>query len=242
MDKKNLFKKFLLIGVFIILAVGIFFSAIKYHVEGEKELPFEIEKILITSTVYGQVVEDTENLWDINISQPNDIFVYIKRKENENTTISNIVLDNFKINTNPAKGNIKILRPTGELEELYKYSLQDYLKDKIEYIGGSIDDLKSLQINNSGGIIGFRVSNEEIGEYVSNDDTEVSYDGKLLNKINTKLEEIKCNISFDLCIKTNDNISYKTTISLDLPVGDIIEEGSSSIEIYNLDTLVFKRV
>ena len=47
---------------------------------------------------------------------------------------------------------------------------------------------------------------------------------------------------FDLTIKTSDNISYKTTISVDLPVGNIIEEGTYSIEINDLNNLVFKRV
>ena len=27
------------------------------------------------------IIDDTENIWHINISQPNDIFIYISRKE-----------------------------------------------------------------------------------------------------------------------------------------------------------------
>ena len=81
-----------------------------------------------------------------------------------------------------------------------------------------------------------------MGEYISNEDNEIVYDGTLLNKVGITLEEIKANISFDLTIKTSDNISYKTTISVDLPVGNIIEEGTSSIEINDLNQLVFKRV
>ena len=116
------------------------------------------------------------------------------------------------------------------------------INSNIEYIGGEIDDLKTLQINNSGGILGFRVKLENLGEYISNEDNEIVYDGTLLNKVGITLEEIKANISFDLTIKTSDNISYKTTISVDLPVGNIIEEGTSSIEINDLNQLVFKRV
>lgn len=242
MEKKALIKKIIFTTTILIIVSLAIFSVIKYEVEGEKTLPYEIEKVLVTSMVEGDTIENTENLWAINISQPNDIFIYIKQKEKTKIAISNIIIDNFKINIAPQKGNIKILRPTGELKILYKYSQQDYLNTNIEYIGGEIDDLKSLQINNSGGILGFRVKLENLGEYISNEDTEIVYDGTLLNKVGVALEEIKTNISFDLTIKTSDNISYRTTISLDLPVGNILEEGSSSIEINNLNQLVFKRV
>lgn len=242
MEKKALIKKIIFIAAILIIITLAIFSVIKYQVEGEQTLPYEIEKVLISSMVEGNMIEGKEELWAINLSQANDVFIYIKQKEKTKIAISNILIDNFKINTAPQKGNIKILRPTGELKTLYKYSEQDYLNSNIEYIGGEIDDLKTLQINNSGGILGFRVKLENLGEYISNEDNEIVYDGTLLNKVGITLEEIKANISFDLTIKTSDNISYKTTISVDLPVGNIIEEGTSSIEINELNQLVFKRV
>ena len=242
MEKKALIKKRIFITIILIIITLAIFSVIKYQVEGEQTLIYDVEKVLVTSTVEGDMIDGTENLWAIDVSQANDIFIYIKQKEETELAISNIIIDKFKVNTNPQKGNIKILRPTGELKTLYKYSEQNYIDSNIEYIGGEIDDLKTLQINNSGGILGFRVKLENLGEYISNEDTEIVYDGTLLNKVGVTLEEIKTNISFDLTIKTSDNISYKTTISLDLPVGNIVEEGKSSIEINELNKLVFKRV
>mgnify|MGYP003295324783 CR=1 FL=1 len=44
---------------------------------------------------------------------------------------------------------------------------------------------------------------EKLGEYISNEDNEIVYDGTLLNKVGITLEEIKTNISFDLTIKTS---------------------------------------
>ena len=83
---------------------------------------------------------------------------------------------------------------------------------------------------------------ENLGNYISNEDEQIIYDGTLLDKAKISLQDVKNNISFDITIKTNDNISYKTTITVDLPVGDLITNGNSSIEITGLEELVFKRV
>ena len=242
MDKKKLIKKILFIIIFFALIIAALFSIVRYQVEGEKEIPFYIEKILITSMVDGDIIEGSQNLWDINLSQPNDIYVYIAEKNKSDETINNIIIDNFRINTKSEIGNLKILRPTGELKNLYQYSQQDYINDKIEYIGGSIDDLKILQINNKGGIIGFRAKLENIGKFTSNEEQEIIYDGTLLSKANISLDILKQNISFNITIKTNNNISYKTTITIDLPVGNLIKDGNCNVEITGLEELVFKRV
>lgn len=242
MEKQSIIKKIIFITFLLALVISLVFIVIRYEVEGEKVLPYEIEKILITSTVEGDIVEESDHLWDIQISQPNDIFVYVSKKEETKTAISNIIIDNFKINEQAKKGETKILRPTGQLGVLYKYSEQNYFDSQIEYTGSNIDDFMKLEINNGGGIFTFRVEQENLGQYKSNEDTEIIYDGSLLKKAGITMEDIKNNISFDLTIKTSDNVSYKTTVSLDLPVGNIVEEGTSSIEIYNLENLVFKRV
>ena len=48
-------------------------------------------------------------------------------------------------------------------------------------------------------------------------------------------------VSFDFVITLKDK-SYKASISLDLPCGNLIEEGTSSKEIRDMSHLVFKRV
>ena len=242
MNKKSLIKKGIFIVTLFILIIIAIFVVVRYQVEGEKDLPFYIEKILITSMVDGEAVVETQNLWDINISQPNDIYVYVSEKKDSKETIKTILIDNFKINSKSKIGDLKILRPTGDLKNLYQYSVEDYLNTNIEYVGGINDDLKNLQINNKGGIIGFRAELENLGNYVSNEDEQIIYDGSLLSKLDVSVEDIKNNISFDITIKTNNNISYKTTITIDLPVGDLITNGNSSIEITGLEELVFKRI
>lgn len=239
---KNFFKKLLFFMIIVILLLIVVFIIIQYDAEGEKFLPFSISKILLISTVNGDVVDDPENIWNINITQVNDVYVYIDKTEETSKTIKEIKFKNFKITSNPQKGTVKLLRPTGDLPNLYTYSQQDYINSEIVYQGAAIDDMKSLEIANNGGILSFRFSLNDLGSYISNENEEIIYDGNLLRNLGITLEEIKFKASFDIIITTNDDISYKGTVSLDMPIDSIIEEGSSHLEITDFKNIVFKRV
>ncbi len=239
---KNFLKKFLFISVIVIMLLIVAFIIIQYDAEGEKSLPFSINKILLVSTVNGDIVDDPSNIWNINITQVNDIYMYINKTEETDLTIKEIKLENFNIVNKPQKGNVKLLRPTGELSNLYTYSEQDYLSSEIVYQGGVIDDMKALEIANTGGVLGFRFSLNDLGTYVSNENEQIIYDGNLLKNLNISLEEIKFSASFDIIITTSDNINYKGTVSIEMPIDTIIEEGSSHKEITDFNNVVFKRV
>ena len=243
MKKNNMFKKCIFMTCTCIILMIVFSIIIKYDVEGEKKLPFSIGKILLVSTVDGDIIEDNENIWNIGVTQVNDIYMYInKNEEKENTTINSICLDNFIINKSPEKGNLKLLRPTGELSNLYSLSQQNYLKEGITYLGGKIDDMKSLEIGNNGGILGFRISITDLGSYISNENTEIIYDGRLLSNLGITEEQLKFEICFDITIETSDNIKYKGTTSLQMPVQGFIEKGYSNMEITDFSNIVFKRI
>ena len=240
--KKNLLKKCLFIIFLSVLLMVVISIMIKYDVEGEKTLPFSVGKILLVSTVDGKVVDDPENVWNIDVTQINDLYIYIDKTIDDEQTINEIKIENFVINKTPAKGKLKVLRPTGDLSKLYTHSEQDYLDKSLTYLGAAIDDLKSLEISNNGGVIAFRVALEKIGTYISNDDEEITYDGKLLSNLGININEITFNLSFDIIITTSDNVSYKGTINLDMPINSVIEEGSSNKELTDFPNVVFKRV
>lgn len=240
--RKKLFKRCIFITIIVMILAVVFSIMIKYDVEGEKKLPFSISKILLVSTVNGNVVDDPENIWNIDISQINDIYMYIDKTIDDEETIKEIKIENFIVNKAPQKGDIKILRPTGELSNLYTYSEQNYLDSSITYQGGAIDDLKSLEISNNGGILSFRCALENLGKYVSNENEEIIYDGNLLKNLEISVDELFFNLGFDIIITTSDNISYKGTLNLDMPINTIIEEGSSNIEITDFSDVVFKRI
>ena len=111
---KNLIKKILFIALLIISILVVLFIMFKYSLEGEKNLPFSINKILIVSTVDGQVNEDQENIWNIAVEEVNDIYIYIDKTIEEDVTIKEVKLDNFNIVKAPQNGKIEVLRPTGE--------------------------------------------------------------------------------------------------------------------------------
>lgn len=239
---KSFLKKFLFFSVIIIMLLIVAFIIIQYDAEGEKSLPFSLSKILLVSTVNGDINDDPNNIWNIDISQVNDIYVYIDKTQDVDETIKEIKLEKFTINNTPQKGTIKLLRPTGDLSNLYTYSEQDYLNSEIIYQGGAIDDMKALEIANTGGMLGFRVALNELGNYVSNENEEIIYDGNLLKNLGVSLEEIKFSMSFDIIIATSDNISYKGTVNIDMPIDTIIEEGSSHKEFTDFSNVIFKRV
>lgn len=240
--KKKILKRCIFIAIIAMILTVVFSIMVRYDVEGEKELPFSISKILLVSTVNGTKVDDPENIWNIDVSQINDIYMYIDKTIEDEETIKEIKIENFRLNKKPQKGEIKILRPTGELSNLYTYSEQNYLESSITYQGGVIDDLKSLEIANNGGILSFRCAIENLGKYISNENQEIIYDGNLLKNLGVEVEELFFNLEFDIVITTSNNISYKGTLDLDMPINTIIEEGSSNIEITDFSDVVFKRV
>ncbi len=241
---KALLKKLLFALLCIIALIVVAYIVIRYEAEGDKNMPFKISKILMISTVDGAKVEDAQNLWNISLSQVNDLYIYIdKSNDNDKETIKSIKFDNFYITRPSGVGETKIYKPTGDLANLYNQSKENYVGSEIVYVGDRIDDLKAGIMSNIGGTIGFRYAIENLGAYVSNDDTEiVLYNGSLLNKVGITNDKITSKLNFDVTITTNDNVIYKGTISLDTPAGNLGEEGSSNLEITDFDNVVFKRV
>lgn len=243
MEKKRVIKQSAFFAALAITILFVILIVLKYQVEGEKDMPYKLSKILLVSTVDGNSNEDSENLWNIDITQTNDIFIYIDPKEAVKETIKEVSLENFVITKLPEKGDIQILRPTADLENLYTNSVQNYLYDKIVYQGAKLDDMKSLEISNNGGVVGFRLALNDLGSFVSNDENvEIIYDGRLLSNLGVTLEEIKLTLNFDIVITTNENISYKGTISMDMPTNEIIEQGASKIELTDFSDVIFKRI
>lgn len=240
--KENLIKKCIFFSFIVVIVMISISIMIKYDVEGEKELPFSVKKILLVSTVNGEVKDDPDNIWNINVSQANDIYFYIDKTMETDVVIDEIKFSNFSIEESPKKGVVKLLKPTGELSNLYSYSTHNFWDEGVTFYGAKFDDLKALEIANNGGMIGFRISLEELGTYLSNEDVEIKYDGNLLKNINVSEEDVKFNVGFDITIKTSEKNMYQSRIKLDLPVNGMIEKGSSSQELTDFSNLVFKRV
>ncbi|MCI8759913.1 MAG: hypothetical protein HFJ34_02105 [Clostridia bacterium] len=237
-------KKYLNIVIMIIIIVSILFALgiviLKYHVEGETNMPFELAKIAVISNSEGIDKQATNTKWAFDIYQSNDIFLYIDKNSAYGKTeaIKTVVIDNIQIEANK-KDNIKLYKPDEKEEKsIFKNQEENEIKT-LEYKGDIESNLKQLKISNQGGLVALRCSINNLAQYQSNDE-EINHH-ELLKKAGVKEEDLKIKLTFDLTIKLEQAKEYKTTISLDLPVGNIIEEGTTSKEITDVKDFVFKR-
>lgn len=242
--RKKQIKNSIIILIAFIIAAVVVSIIIKYQVEGETNMPFKISKIAVISNAEGKQKENAQNKWELELTQNNDIYINIAKNKNYSKTeiIDKIILDNFIINEQPQKGVIKTYRPNDTESGVYTNSEEYLVNDKLEYVGSERSNIKNLEIANQGGIIFLRYVNEELGEYISNEDIQIKHDGTLLQKIGITNENIKCKVSFDISIILKSEKTYKANIELEIPVGDITTEGTSSYEKTNLKDIVFKRL
>ena len=241
MNKKAFHISMLIVIVAIILFVlGII--VLQYNIEGETNMPFVLNKIAIISSVEGTDKEAGENRWAFDISQNNDINLYIEKNKNydKQEAIKSILIDNIEIQRNSEKGKINFYRPNTTESGVYFKNVEENLVQTIEYKGAMKTDLKKLEISNQGGLIMFRVANDKVAEYISNDD--VINHNELLKKANVTVEDLKCKLSMDITIKIESGKEYKANIVLDLPVEGVIENGTSSQEITDTSNIIFKRI
>lgn len=241
LNKLILKSAYLIIIILIIIVIALLI--LKYQVEGEQNMPFKLSSIIIVSNAEGYQEKQNENYrWDTEIYQNNDIYLNIEKNKNYKKTeaIKNIVIDNIQVSEAPEIGTIEIYRPSNDNIQTYNYTDEYRITDKIEYVGGTESDIKNLKISNQGNTLIIRVLNKTGKRYTSNGE-EFEHSGKLLDKINVSKEQIKSKISFDLTIILESDISFKGNIELELPVGDIAKEGSSSLEITDTQKIIFKR-
>jgi len=237
-------KIFHLIMLIIIITIILFLAGViilKYNVEGETNMPFKINKISIISSSEGIDKEATDTKWAFDLYQSNDVYIYIDKNKNysKSELIKSINIENINIDANN-KENIKIYKPSRQAENLIFKNSDENIVESIEYVGDVETNLTNLKISNQGGIIAFRCSNNNLTEYKSDD--EIINHQELLKKCGIINDDLKFKIYFDLIINLESGKEYKTTINLDLPVDNVVESGTTSIEITNLTDFIFKRI
>lgn len=223
--------------VLIIAIIGLIM--LKYEVEGENNMPFNISKIIVASSAEGIQKEASEFKWDFTLVQNNDFHISIEKNDwyGKEEIIKEVILDNFNVD----KENSKIYMPTVEEGKTFENLEKYVVKKSLEYMGDTETDIKNLKIANQGSTILFRHSNIGLGIYQSNDDTEIEHSGKLLGKANVNVEDINNEVSFDLTIVTNNN-SYKANIIIKLNLNKLITDGVVSYEKSDCSDIVFKRI
>ena len=219
------------------LTFATFLIILRYEVEGETKLPFEISKISIISTAQGTNKEALDTRWAFDISQNNDIFIeFDKNPEYKKVEyLKKVTIENIQT----SKENIKIFKPNTNADKLMFINSDENMVNNIEYIGSQKNNLKNMEISNQGGIISFRSANTNIAEYKSNDE-EINHT-ELLKKVGITNEELKADIKFDLIMEFEEEKRYKANIELQIPIGDVVNEGTTSTEITDLENIIFKK-
>ncbi len=225
------------VAVFFILGIVM----LRYSVEGETNMPFELSKISIISSSEGIDKEAINTKWAFDVYQSNDVFLYIDKNNEYYKTeaIRSVSIENIQID-GKQKDKIKIYEPDGQEEKLIFKNIEENIAENIEYAGSTESNMKQLKISNQGGLVAFRISIDNLVTYESNEE-EIKHE-ELLKKAGIKLEDLEMKVGFDLTISLENGKEYKTTINLDFPVGNVVENGTSSIEITDVKDFIFKRI
>lgn len=245
MGKNKKIKIGITIGIIIILIVFIACIMLKYEIEGETNMPFQLSKIIVVGTAQGKETEKVENSWIFNLEQNNDIYISISKNQNgkKEEIIKSIIIENFKTTKSPEKGKIAYYKPVLQDNKLqYNKNEENKIQDKLIYLASTKTDVANLKIANQGGTIRFCVSNEDIEQYQANGTSEIIHDGTLFSKTSTTIEQLQFEISFDIIIELESEKTYKGNIKIELPTGNLIEEGKVSFEKTEFNDVIFKRI
>lgn len=239
---KKLIITYSIIAICIFIIATIIILLFRYSVEGEKNLPFKLTSIRIISTAEGNSQENSENSWILDIIQKNDFYFYFEKNPEykREEAISKITFENFELKKSSNKGTMNIYKPSAGAIPYY-YNDEYKIDNSITYNGALSTNLPALEISNQGGLIGFSIALTDLGNFTKSDNSDMVYDGTLLSKLDLTMEDIAMEISFDVIIETTSNKKFKTTLSFDLPTGNVIEDGRSVLDKANFDDVIFKR-
>ena len=101
--------------------------------------------------------------------------------------------------------------------------------------------IKEMKISNQGGLIVFRYAINDIGNYISNEDEGINHN-ELLKKLAINNDDLKFEVSFDININLDSKKSYKANMKLELPIGNVVDDGIQSKENTDLENIIFKRI
>ena len=231
-----------ILGIIVLILIIAGIIMLRYQVEGETNLPFELSKMIVVSTAESNEIEAVaDTKWNFSVNQYNDIYLEIQKNDEytKNINIKNITFENFVIEKNSGAENIKLYRANSEGKVVEDEA--HLVGSSLTYKGEKETNLDELKISNQGSIILLRSVNQNVCEVRSNDE-EIIHDGTLLAKGNANSEDLNYKLSFDVVIETSRDIKYNGTISIELPTGDVQTQGKTQLEKTDFSDVIFKRM
>lgn len=240
-NKKIFHAIMIIVIIFAILSVG-GILVLRYQVEGESNMPFKITKISVIESVEGTENTGAPEKWNLNVNQNNDIYIYLEKNSNYGKTeiIENVQIKNIIMNKQNETGEKKLYKPVTNEKRMFINALENEITE-ITYTGELESNIKEQKISNQGGIIAFRYGINNLAQYISDTDEQINH-SQLLKLTNINKESLQTNLLFDIIITLTSGKKYQATITLDVPSGEVIEQGTFSKEITEFDNIIFKRI
>ena len=228
--------------VILVLAIVIafaIFSVMKYEVEGEKEVPFKLGKIIVISSATSDDVDNSEQqgednnqvedgsvgqtideqqqqetesyIWNKKVIQTNDVYIYLDKNTEyeESQSIKSVKIENIKMLQNVKAGKIQVYMPNSLDDAVYKYINEFLVNSTLTYTGAEMDNKNNLQIGNQGGCVCLSFANVGLDQYKSNDDQEIQQGAAILEKMNVSNSDLKFKVAFDLVVEVQ-GMTYRT--------------------------------
>ena len=212
-DRKTLNIIGISLSLIIILIVTIYYSfqMNREYTNGDKRLPFTIEKNTIITVLDGQrkTIENDNQNEMLEIGIIDDIYLDLKLNDEKNKKIKSITLDKFDI-TNEFEDTkkIKIVQKSENLTE--KKEDKALENGKIEFKIEHKNDEENSKVR-----VGFRLYHEKISEKKVKKDEIITY-GKGLVDNNNDIEKYNlAKIKFKVNITMDNNEEYETSINID---------------------------
>ena len=212
-DRKTLNIIVISLSLIIILIVTIYYSfqMNREYTNGDKRLPFTIEKNTIITVLDGQrkTIENDNQNEMLEIGIIDDIYLDLKLNDEKNKKIKSITLDKFDI-TNEFE-DIKKIKIVPISENLTEKKEDKTLENgKIEFKIEHKNDEENSKVR-----VGFRLYHEKISEKKVKKDEIITY-GKGLVDNNNDIEKYNlAKIKFKVNITMDNNEEYETSINID---------------------------
>ena len=203
----------IVLSTLVIIAITIYYGIQlnREYINGDKKLPFIIEKNTIITVLDGQrkAIENDKENEKLEIGIIDDIYMDLKLADEKKNKIKGIILENFNVNNEfEDTSKIKIVPISdnigGTKEE--NNSVNGKIEFKIEH---------KNEEENSKIRVGVRLYHEKISEKKVKKDEIVTY-GKGLVDNNNDVEKYNLSkINFKVTIIMENNEEYETIINLD---------------------------
>ena len=212
-DRKTLNIIGISLSLIIILIVTIYYSfqMNREYTNGDRRLPFTIEKNTIITVLDGQrkTIENDNQNEMLEIGIIDDIYLDLNLNDEKNKKIKTITLDKFDI-TNEFE-DIKKIKIVPISENLIEKKEDKTLENgKIEFKIEHKNDEENSKVR-----VGFRLYHEKISEKKVKKDEIITY-GKGLVDNNNDIEKYNlAKIKFKVNITMDNNEEYETSINID---------------------------